>query len=123
MGATVKGHHNVAVIVGYVEGDTVIRNCSVSGAAIENTHANDDACGDKSGLIAGYVAGEATVAGCTVSDSTVLGGRDAGQLIGASYTVPTDCSATNVTVWATGDCTGANVANDLVGRKLGSAWN
>lgn len=122
-GATVIGYHNVAVIAGYMEGDSVVENCNVTNATLKNTHANDGACGDKTGVIAGYVAGEVMVKGCTAIDCTVIGGRDAGQLIGASYVVPVDSSATNVTVSATGDCTGANIANELVGRKLGSAWN
>lgn len=117
-GATVSGHHNVAVIAGYLEGSAVIENCHVTNAKLVNTHANDDACGDKSGALAGYAAGEVTVKNCSATDSTVTGGRDAGQLIGASYVTPVDCSATNVTVSATGDCTGANINNALVGRKL-----
>ena len=36
------------------------KSCAVN-AKIENTHANDDACGDKTGLIAGYAATEVKI--------------------------------------------------------------
>lgn len=119
-GANITGHHNVAVIAGYVEGNAIIDNCHISNATLINTHANDDACGDKTGAIAGYVAGQVAVKNCSATDCTISGGRDAGALIGASYVDISDdnCSAANVTVSATGDCTGANVNGDLVGRKL-----
>lgn len=118
-GAKVKGNHNVAVIVGYTYSGKV-SNCQVTNAAIVCTHANDDACGDKCGLIAGYAGDESRFTGCSASDSTVKAGRDAGQLIGAGYNVSvSDCSATNVTVTANGDCTGANIKEALIGRVMG----
>ena len=120
-GATVKGNHNVGVIAGYLEtSGCTIENCHVIGAAVECHHANDDACGDKCGGIVGH-AGNAGVAvkDCTVADSTVKAGRDAGQVVGAALAVNvTGCSATNVTVSANGECTGANVRNEVIGRLL-----
>ena len=118
-GATMKGNHNVAAIVGYTYSSKII-NCHVSNATIINTHANGDACGDKTGTIVGYAGDEARITNCSASDSTVKAGRDAGQLIGAGYNVSVSgCSATNVTVSANGDCTGANINNAIIGRVLG----
>lgn len=117
-GANIAGHHNVAVIAGYLEGDSVVENCHVKNATLTNTHANGDACGDKAGVIAGYAASEVTIKNCSANNCTISAGRDAGQLLGASHTTPVDCSATNVTVSATGDCNGTNIRNELVGREL-----
>ncbi len=117
-GATVTGHHNVAVIAGYLIG--TIENCHVINATVTCTHANDDACGDKAGVIVG-IAGEANakVEECSATDCTVTAGRDAGQIVGAFTTNPSNvinCKADNVTVSSTGDCTGANINNALIGR-------
>jgi hypothetical protein len=117
-GATVKGNHNVAVIVGYTYSGR-ISNCVVTNANIVGTHANSDACGDKVGLIVGYAGNESRFTNCSASDSTVVAGRDGGQLIGAGYNVSVSgCTAENVTVTAGGDCTGANVNNSVIGRVL-----
>lgn len=118
-GATVKGNHNVAVICGYTYSGK-ISNCHVTNANIVCTHANDDACGDKCGLIAGYAGDESRFTDCSGSDSTVKAGRDAGQLIGCGYNVSvSNCTATNVTVTAGGDCTGANINAAIIGRVMG----
>lgn len=117
--ANVKGNHNVAVIVGYMYSGKII-NCHVSNATVVCNHANDDACGDKAGTIAGYTADETKLSGCSASDSTVTAGRDAGQLFGLAYTKSvSDCSATNVVVSANGECTGANIRNEVIGRVMG----
>ena len=121
-GATVIGNHNVAVIVGYTYSGK-ISGCNVSNANIVCNHANDDACGDKCGLIAGYAGDESRISNCTAADSTVKAGRDGGQLIGAGYNVSVSgCSATNVTVSATAGCTdsnaGGNLNNAVIGRVL-----
>lgn len=117
-GATVVGNHNVAVLVGYTYSGK-ISNCHVSNADITCNHANDDACGDKAGLIAGYAADESKINACSASNSTVTAGRDAGQLIGCGYNVSvSECTATNVTVSATGECTGANVNEAVIGRVM-----
>ena len=118
-GATIKGNHNVAVIVGYTYSDK-ITNCHVTNAVVVCAHANNDACGDKAGIVGGYVGDEARVSGCSATNCTVTAGRDGGQLIGAGYNASvSDCAATNVTVTAGGDCTGANINTALIGRVLG----
>lgn len=120
-GATVKGNHNVGVIGGYLEtSGCTIENCHVANAAVECHVANADANGDKCGVIVGH-AGNAGVAvkGCTAAESTVSAGRDAGQIVGAAIEANvTDCSATNVTVTANGEGTGANIRNEVIGRLL-----
>ncbi len=115
-GADVKGNHNVAVIAGYLIG--TIENCHVKNATVTCNHANDDACGDKAGVIAGIAAeANALIKNCSAANSTVTAGRDAGQIVGACIVGKVeDCEATNVTVAATGDCTGKNINNALIGR-------
>lgn len=120
-GATVKGNHNVGVIAGYLEtGGCTIENCHVLNATIECHHANDDACGDKCGGIVGYAGNNNTpIKNCTVVNSTISAGRDAGQIAGASKEANViGCSATSVNVTANGECTGANIRNELIGRIL-----
>ena len=117
-GATVKGHHNVGVIVGYYYG--TVDNCHVKNAILNCTKANDDANGDKCGAIAGYV-GEATskLTNCTAVDCSISAGRDAGQIAGAAVSsVVVNCSATRVAVTSNGTSTGAYVRNELIGRIL-----
>lgn len=119
--ATVKGNHNVGVIAGYLEtAGCTIENCHVSGATVECHVANAEANGDKAGVIVGH-AGNAgvVVKDCTAENSTVSAGRDAGQIAGAAKEANvTGCSATNVTVTANGEGTGANVRNEVIGRVL-----
>ena len=119
-GATIKGNHNCGALVGYItETNALVENCHVANAAIECHYANGDADGDKAGALIGNATNATKVSGCTATDCTVSAGRDAGQLIGAGKVANvTDCSATNVTVTANGEGTGANIANDVVGRKL-----
>ena len=114
--ATVNGHHWTAVICGYLTGS--VQNCHVTNSHVVCSHANDDACGDKAGMIVGYI-NEGSVKDCTAKNGTVKAGRDAGQIVGmAVASNPVEgCSAENVVVSALGDCTGANVNNDIVGRK------
>ena len=120
-GATVKGNHNVGVIAGYLEtAGCTIEACQVTGAAVECHVANSDANGDKCGVIVGH-AGNAgvVVKDCTAANSTVSAGRDAGQIAGAAKEANvTGCSATNVTVTANGEGTGANIRNEVIGRLL-----
>ncbi len=116
-GATIKGHHYVAAIAGYVYG--TIENCHVKNATISCVSANADANGDKCGTIAGYVGEDATIKDCTAADSKIDAGRDAGQIVGAAKEAcVTDCSATNVTVTANGSSTGANINEAVIGRVL-----
>ena len=50
---------------------------------------------------------------------TVTAGRDAGQIVGAAKEENViGCTAENVTVTAGGDCTGANIRNEVIGRTL-----
>ena len=114
--AKVNGHHWTGVVAGYLTGN--IDNCNVTNSTVTCTHANDDACGDKAGAVVGYV-NSGLVNNCSVSDTTVSAGRDAGQVVGASKTAyVANCTATNVNVSAAGDCTGANINNDIIGRNL-----
>lgn len=119
-GATVTGHHNCGALVGYItEKYAVVENCHVSDATITCTYANGDADGDKAGALIGNATVATIVKDCTATDSTVSGGRDSGQLIGAGKEVNvTGCSATNVIVSANGTGTGANVRNEVIGRLL-----
>ena len=120
-GATVKGNHNVGVIAGYLEtAGCTIEACHVTRAAVECHNANDDANGDKCGVIVGNAPNAGTpVKDCTAADSTVSAGRDAGQIAGAAKEANvTGCSATNVTVTANGEGTGKNIRNEVIGRVL-----
>ena len=120
-GATVKGNHNVGVIAGYLEtAGCTIEACHVTGAAVECHVANSDANGDKCGVIVGHAGNTSVVVkDCTAANSTVTAGRDAGQIAGAAKEANvTGCSATNVTVTANGEGTGANISNEVIGRIL-----
>ena len=115
--AEVNGHHWTGVIAGYITGS--ITNCTVTNSKVVCTHANNDACGDKAGIITGYV-NAGTVTGNTVKDCTVKAGRDGGQVAGAAKTTQVyGNTVINVTVTATGDCTGANISNAEIGRIMG----
>ena len=118
--AVVKGNHNCGALVGYItEKFAIVDNCHVSNAAIECHVANSDANGDKAGALIGNATNATKVNNCSAANSTVSAGRDAGQLIGvAKLDNVTNCSATNVSVSANGEGTGANINNDVVGRKL-----
>ena len=118
--ATIVGNHNCGTIVGYATGSVEIKNCNVTKATVSCNVANDDANGDKAGVIAGNITAkpETKVTNCTASDSTVTAGRDAGQLVGAGNTENVTGTATNVEVTANGQGTGANINKALVGRNL-----
>lgn len=118
--AVVKGNHNCGALVGYItEKFAIVDNCHVSNAAIECHNANANANGDKAGALIGNATNATKVNNCSAANSTVSAGRDAGQLIGvAKLDNVTNCSATNVSVSANGEGTGANINNEVVGRKL-----
>ena len=118
--ATIKGHHNCAVIAGYAEGAVQIIDCIVENAEVSCTSANDDANGDKAGVIVGIAAaGCKKVSNCIAKNSTVSAGRDAGQITGAGKsTTVINCTATNVIVTSNGTSTGKNVRNEVIGRLL-----
>ena len=99
--ANVNGNRYVAGIAGYVYGS--ITNCSVKDSFIvascdklTGTWNN----GDKAGGIAGYFASENTykVAGNTVSDTTIVGYRDLGGIVGYAKDSVTNNKVINVTV-------------------------
>lgn len=121
-GARVEGHHWTGAVVGYLTG--TVENCHVKNATITSTHANSDACGDKVGAVVGYInTTDSVVSGCTAYKCTIKAGRDAGQIVGCNTVSAsvTDCSAEEVTVSPTGDCThsnaGGNIKNEFVGRQ------
>jgi hypothetical protein len=120
-GAVVKGNHNVGVIAGYLEtSGCTIEACNITDAVVEGHHATNDACGDKVGGIVGHAGNSGVVVkDCVISSSTISAGRDAGQIAGAAKTDNViGCSANNVTVTANGECTGANIRNEVIGRLL-----
>ena len=120
-GAVVKGNHNVGVIAGYLEtSGCTIEACNITDAVVEGHHATNDACGDKVGGIVGHAGNSGVVVkDCVISSSTISAGRDAGQVAGAAKTDNViGCSANNVTVTANGECTGANIRNEVIGRLL-----
>ena len=113
-GANVNGHHWTGVIAGYLSGK--ISGCTVTNATVSCTHANDDACGDKAGVIVGYV-NTGVVTANTAMNCTVSAGRDAGQIAGtAKATYVYGNTSINVTVTAAGNCTGASINNAEIGR-------
>ena len=115
-GANVEGAHWTGVIAGYLTG--TVENCTVKNATVTCAHKNNEACGDKAGAVVGYI-NSGTVKSCKAENSTVTAGRDAGQIVGAAKTTQVEnCTATNVTVAAGGNCTGANVRNEVIGRIL-----
>ncbi len=100
--------------LGYIE------NCTVKNATVTGKHVdNGDYCGDKIGGIVGFLNAH-SVKNCKVKNTTITAGRDAGQVIGCAVSGATveNCTASDVTVTASGDCTGANVRNEIVGRDL-----
>lgn len=112
--ANVKGHHWTGVVAGYASG--TIENCLVIDSKVSCTHANNDACGDKAGIITGYV-NTGVVTNNKVIDCTVEAGRDAGQVAGcAKIDQVYGNTAIKVTVTATGDCTGKNINAAEIGR-------
>ena len=118
-GANVKGSHHVGAIAGGSYG--TIQDCTVKNAVISCVNPADGGDGDKAGAVIGYHAKDqvAQILNCTVLDSKVDAGRDAGQVVGAALDANVvGCSATNTTVTANGSATGANILNEVVGRKL-----
>ena len=120
-GASVTASHYAGVIAGYNELG-YIENCTVKHATVTGKHVdNGDYCGDKIGGIVGFLNAH-SVKNCKVENTTITAGRDAGQVIGcaASGATVENCTASDVTVTYSGDCTGENIKNDIVGRDLRS---
>ncbi len=125
--AQVKGFHYVGAFVGYADTTTYIENCHVENATIACEHLTDEQCGDKAGGIVGFLndtTAGADIKNCSVKNSTILAGRDAGQVIGCIGTGASveNCTAENVTVSADANCTDASAGNNLnnaiIGRDL-----
>lgn len=127
--ATINGHHDVAVVVGYSIDQATISNCNVSNSKVTATYLNDDRGGDKAGALVGYNRG--TIKDCHVNLAEVKAVRDAGQAIGcmAPETTYTNVKVQNSTVSYVGDAdaapsesseyakNGQNINNEIVGRK------
>ncbi len=112
--ANVSGNHYVGAVAGYVGGNLSIQNCKVNNSSITAVGA-----GDKAGAVVGYMNSSNTVTNCSASNCAVTAGRDAGQIVGcltSNHSNVSGCTATNVTVSATGEGTGANINNDIIGR-------
>lgn len=130
--ATIKGHHNCGVIVGYTSGKVL--NCTVKKATVVNTCAeetNSEYCGDKAGAIAGAVGDpNARIQNCKAYDVSITAGRDLGKLVGAVNAnvncVTSDCVAEDVTLALDENCSntsknmGTATANQYIGRVFGT---
>lgn len=125
--ASVKGHHYVAVAVGYNQAGTIdgvkVTNSAVVATCVK-TAENDEPCGDKVGAVVGMLGpngDHVIVKNCTAENCTIKAARDAGQVIGMAYTgnILSNNVATNVTVSEVehNTCTGANITNDIIGRQ------
>lgn len=133
-GAYIEGYHCVGAIVGQVYNGSTVKNCEVKNATViatrqissefydaENDKIDYHNDGDKAGAIVGLMSGLAasSLDNCKATDSSVSAGRDAGQIVGAAFEAEvTNCSASNVKVSANGTSTGANVNDEVIGRKL-----
>ena len=118
-GASVTASHYAGVIAGYNEFG-YIENCTVKNATVTGKHIdNEGYCGDKIGGIVGFLNAH-SVKNCKVEKTTITAGRDAGQAIGCAQSGSTveNCTASDVSVTASGECTGANIKNEIVGRDL-----
>lgn len=114
--ATVAGYHYVGTIVGMTETNTVIENCHVINSTISVKCLGAEQCGDKVGGIVGNLWN--TIRNCSVKNCQITASRDAGQVVGCAHPGSSviDCRAENVTVAATGDCTGTNIREEIIGR-------
>ena len=71
--ADIVGHHNVATIAGYITGSVTVDNCHVTNATISCTNANDDANGDKAGVIVGNGTSECrAIKNCSASKNILI---------------------------------------------------
>lgn len=112
--AIIKGHHDVAVVVGYLSAG-LVENCNVNNATVEATYLNEERDGDKAAVLVGYI-NNGVVKNCTIKNSTVAAVRDAGQGVGACTEAISENfsgnSVENVTVTGEGD----NIREEFVGR-------
>ena len=129
-GAEIKGHNYCGVIGGYIDGGSTfsLLNCTVKNADVSAQYYDNDADGNKAGALVGYAGpGCQNITNCRAIDCTVDAVRDAGQLIGCTYTnktTITNCTATNVTVSNNSTApedyakNNQNIQEDIVGRPL-----
>lgn len=123
--ATVKGHHDAAVIVGYLKGGA-IENCHVGGTTtVESSYKDGNRDGDKAGVLAAYVH-SGSIKNCSAKNATVKAVRDAGQAVGcctnaavrdAFEIVVENVNVSYIGEGAGNDKDGANIFNEVVGRK------
>ncbi len=137
-GATVKGHHYVAGVVGYCYGKILyctVKNAKISAiwsTVVENDESNAAEHplgnnGDKAGAIAGYFPynDASEITSCHAENCQIDAVRDAGILAGAARPAQVTGTYTNVTVsnndsapeWAIKNNTNIDSTN-LVGRIL-----
>lgn len=115
----VKGHHNVAVVVGYLQYGS-IENCKVTNSEVTCNYLNEDRGGDKAGTVVGFV-NAGTVKECSAENSEVNAVRDAGQVVGcAKSDAVIGCSAKSTSVIGIGghDKSYQNINNSVIGRTL-----
>lgn len=128
-GATIRGHHYSAALVGYAEStdNCEISNCHVTKATVSGAHHDAGACGDKIGAIVGFAANSGTlVKDCSASNCAISGSRDAGQITGSALSANiVNCTASNVSVIqdSTSICNdmdaGTNIREELIGLVTG----
>lgn len=130
---TVKGHHDVAVVAGYVVKGT-IENISIKNANLEASYSNINRAGDIAGFIAAYVHNTTSIDNVSVNNSNIKAVRDAGIFVGCNTTGTVTFGSTshgvdNVKVEYIGDdkaaresdtenygSNGQNISNELIGR-------
>ena len=120
--AVVNGNHYVGALVGWAQ-SVNIANCKVSSSAINCINPVGGEDGDKAGAVVGYFStskntGHMPTMNAVASNCVVSAGRDAGQIVGAAKESQVTATATNVIVKNNGTATGANITNDIIGRKL-----
>ena len=112
--AYVEGHHDVAVVAGYLVGSVngQIKDVTVNRATVKATYLNGDRDGDKAGAIVGFHNGGHVKA--TVTNSSVEAVRDAGYGIGCTD----DFANVNVTALSTTVTVNGVAKDQIVGRTL-----
>lgn len=120
--ANVVGYGKVGVLVGAYwnleDSKIEISNCAIKTATVTCKDAAEEE-GDKAGAIIGYITA-GTISECSAENVKISANRDAGQLVGcaqmASVTL-TDNTIEEVEVTHNQYGTGANIANEAIGRK------
>ena len=117
--ADVTGLSYAAGIVGHLYGS--VENCKVTNSTIACIDVNDED-GDKAGAIVGYVSPETivSVSNNTAENVSITANRDAGIIAGfakpSTKLTMSGNAWTNVTVTWNNEGTGANIAENEVGR-------